>query len=63
MLISFFESMKYMGHLWPIALFRLYVGYIYVSTALAKIQQGFLEQPVLIEVFKVDGNMMNGQWS
>lgn len=47
MIISFFESFKYIGHLWPIALLRIYLGYFFINAGIDKIHNGFLSQPVL----------------
>jgi thiosulfate dehydrogenase [quinone] large subunit len=45
MFIAFFESFKYMGHLWPIALLRVYVGYFFLHAGIHKIQEGVLSDP------------------
>lgn len=49
MLVSFFESVKYVGHLFPIALLRVYLGYFYVTQALTRFGSDFLTQPRLAE--------------
>jgi thiosulfate dehydrogenase (quinone) large subunit len=48
-LVSFFESVKYVGHLFPIALLRVYLGYFYVNQAVASYGSDFLTQPKLAE--------------
>ncbi|MEQ1876520.1 MAG: hypothetical protein ABL958_07730 [Bdellovibrionia bacterium] len=48
-LVSFFESVKYVGHLFPIALLRVYLGYFYVNQALQRYGSDFLKQPRLAE--------------
>jgi thiosulfate dehydrogenase (quinone) large subunit len=48
-LVSFFESVKYVGHLFPIALLRVYLGYFYVNQAVARYGSDFLSQPRLAE--------------
>lgn len=48
-LVSFFESVKYVGHLFPIALLRVYLGYFYVNQALTRWGSDFLNQPRLAE--------------
>lgn len=47
MLFSFFESIKYVGHLYPIALLRVFVGTYYLQMALGKFQGDFLIRPKL----------------
>jgi thiosulfate dehydrogenase (quinone) large subunit len=47
MFVSFLESIKHVGHLYPIAVLRIYLGYIYFSTAFDRVERGFLEQPRL----------------
>lgn len=47
MFISFFESFKYMGHLWPIALLRIYVGYFFLQAGIHRIQEGVLKNPII----------------
>jgi thiosulfate dehydrogenase [quinone] large subunit len=46
MFIAFFESFKYMGHLWPIALLRIYMGVFFLQTGIHHIQEGVLRNPV-----------------
>ena len=45
MLVAFFDSIKYVGHLFPVAFLRMYLGYFYVQQALAKYHGDFLVQP------------------
>ena len=47
MFISFFESIKYVGHLWPIALLRIYVGYFFLTSGISKIENHFLTSAAL----------------
>lgn len=47
MFISFFESIKYVGHLYPVALLRIYLGYYFLSVGIEHIQNEFLVQPRL----------------
>ncbi len=47
MLLSFFESIKYTGHIYPIAFMRIYIGYHYISLAIERIEGQFLVQPRL----------------
>lgn len=50
MLVSFFESIKYVGHLYPIAFLRIYLGYYFFDYALARTQGDFLSQPRLAAI-------------
>lgn len=45
MLIAFFESVKYVGHLLPISFLRIFLGYFYLEQALLKFQGDFLTRP------------------
>lgn len=47
MIIAFLESMKYLGHLWPVALLRIFVGYFFLASGIEKIHQNFLNSPIL----------------
>lgn len=47
MLYSFFNSIKYVGHLFPVAVFRMFIGYFYLHEALEKLSGDFLVQPRL----------------
>lgn len=47
MLIAFFESVKYVGHLVPLAFLRIYIGYVFFDSALTKAQGDYLMQPQL----------------
>lgn len=45
MLVSFFESFKYVGHQYPIAFLRIFIGYFYLTQGLSHIEGEFLTQP------------------
>lgn len=47
MFVSFFESAKYVGHLYPIALLRIFLGYYFLNSALERLGGNFLKQPKL----------------
>lgn len=47
MIVAFFESIKYVGHLVPVALLRIYFGYYFLVQAIEKYQGEFLLQPKL----------------
>ncbi len=49
MLVAFVESIKYVGHLLPIAFLRVFIGYYYVNQALLNIHSEFLQKPYLAE--------------
>lgn len=50
MIVAFFESFKYSGHLFPVAFLRIFLGYHYLQVALQKMQEGYLAQPQLAGV-------------
>lgn len=47
MIVAFFESVKYAGHIFPIAFLRIFIGYHYLQEASQKIQGEYLAQPQL----------------
>lgn len=47
MILSYFESFKYVGHLYPLAFFRLFFGYRFVQMAIEKFEGDFLLKPKL----------------
>lgn len=47
MFVAFLESIKHVGHLYPIAVLRIYLGYIYLSSALERLDGAFFQQPRL----------------
>lgn len=47
MVLAFFESIKYVGHLLPLAFLRVYLGYYFLDRALERTQGDFLLQPRL----------------
>ena len=49
MFVAFFESIKYVGHLFPIAFLRVFIGYFYLNQAIEKYQSDFLSQPRLAD--------------
>jgi thiosulfate dehydrogenase (quinone) large subunit len=49
MLIAFVESIKYVGHLLPIAFLRIFLGYFYFNQALARLHSDFLTHAYLAE--------------
>src|SRR5689334_10627440 len=49
MLVAFVESIKYVGHLLPIAFLRIFLGYFYFNQALARLRSDFLTHAYLAE--------------
>ncbi len=49
MLIAFVESIKYSGHLLPIAFLRIFLGYYYFNQALMRLRGDFLTHAYLAE--------------
>jgi thiosulfate dehydrogenase [quinone] large subunit len=45
MLVAYLESVKYVGHLFPVALLRIYLGVCFLSGALNRYQGDYLSQP------------------
>lgn len=49
MVVAFVESIKYVGHLLPVAFLRVFIGYFYLNQALMNAYGKFLTQPNLAE--------------
>lgn len=49
MFVAFFDSVKYVGHLIPIAFLRVFLGYFYLDSALRKFESDFLYRPNLAD--------------
>jgi thiosulfate dehydrogenase (quinone) large subunit len=47
MFAAFLDSVKYVGHLIPIAFLRIFIGYYYLQQALQKFNTDFLNRPRL----------------
>jgi thiosulfate dehydrogenase [quinone] large subunit len=50
MFVSFLESFKYVGHLFPVAFLRIFMGYYFLHMALARAGGEFLQQPRLAAI-------------
>jgi thiosulfate dehydrogenase [quinone] large subunit len=48
MLVAYLESVKYVGHLFPVAVLRLYVGWTFLGTAWSRYQGDYLTQPRIV---------------
>ena len=49
MLVAFVESIKYIGHLLPVAFLRVFLGYYYFNQALIQLHTDFLSHAYLAE--------------
>ncbi|RYZ75460.1 MAG: DoxX family membrane protein [Proteobacteria bacterium] len=49
MLVAFVESIKYVGHLLPVAFLRVFLGYYYFNQALIQLHGDFLTHAYLAE--------------
>lgn len=47
MFVTFIESAKYVGHLFPVAFLRMYMGYHFLSVGFKHTDSGFLTLPQL----------------
>jgi thiosulfate dehydrogenase [quinone] large subunit len=47
MFVAFFESIKYVGHLFPLALLRIYIGVSFFEVAWVRAKGDYLVQPKL----------------
>lgn len=50
MLVAFFESIKYSGHLVPVSFLRIFLGYYYLQGFLSKFNGDFLIRPRIAEM-------------
>lgn len=57
MLVALLESIKYIGHLLPIAILRIYIGYFFLNKALVQYYGDFLTQPRLAEMISQNLNL------
>ena len=48
MLVAYLESVKYLGHFFPLAILRLYLGWEFFATAWTRYQGDYLTQPRLV---------------
>lgn len=49
MLVAFVESIKYVGHLLPVAFLRVFLGYYYFNQAIAQLHSDFIQHAYLAE--------------
>lgn len=52
MLVTFFESIKHVGHLFPVVILRVFMGIHFLQTAVAHLNGPFLNQPLLAEMIR-----------
>lgn len=45
MFVAYLESIKYVGHLFPVAFLRIYLGWTFLATAWSRYQGDYLSQP------------------
>lgn len=48
MLVAYLESVKYVGHLFPLAVLRLYLGWAFLREAWTRYQGDYLTQPRIV---------------
>ena len=53
MVVSFLESLRYAGLLWPVALLRIFMSIQYFGMAMYLLQAGYLEHPYLNEQMRL----------
>ncbi len=49
MIVAFFESYKYVGHLYPLFFLRIFMGYYYFNHAMQSLKGEFLSHAILAE--------------
>lgn len=60
MFLAYLESVKYVGHLWPLALVRIVIGYHSLSLAVQRWQAGYLENAYISEKLNLSEAMVSG---
>lgn len=53
MFVSFLESLRYVGLLWPVALLRIFISVQYFGMAILLVQAGYLDHPYLSEQLRL----------
>ena len=48
MLVAYLESIKYVGHLFPVAVLRIYLGWCFLIEAWLRYQGDYLSQPRIV---------------
>ena len=48
MLVAYLESVKYVGHLVPVAFLRIYLGWCFLTEAWLRYQGDYLTQPRIV---------------
>jgi thiosulfate dehydrogenase (quinone) large subunit len=73
MIASYFESIKYVGHLWPVAFIRIIIGYQYLELVINRIQSGYFKHAYISErlnlsdsspslYFEIFKNLIQSHW-
>lgn len=52
MFVTFFDSARYVGHAYPVAFFRIYIGYIFLQMGLEHLNGEFLQTPHLASMIQ-----------
>jgi thiosulfate dehydrogenase [quinone] large subunit len=52
LLVTFFNSAKYVGHAYPIAFFRIFLGYTFLQQGLTRLNGEFLQTPHLASMIE-----------
>ena len=58
MILAYLESIKYVGHLWPVALMRIVFGYQYLMMMVEKVNKGYLEHAYISERLVLDSEQV-----
>jgi thiosulfate dehydrogenase [quinone] large subunit len=59
MLTAFFESIKYIGHLYPVAFLRIFLGYYWLNQSLIEYQTGLFTSQVFIDQVRSSEYMLS----
>ena len=47
MFLALLQSLRYLGHFYPLALLRIYLGFVFLNSSLERKNSGFLDTPHL----------------
>ncbi len=62
MLLAYLESIKYIGHLFPVALLRIYMGWTFLKVAWTRYQGDYLSQPHIVSNITENSAMTAPDW-
>lgn len=62
MLVAYLESIKYVGHMVPVAILRIYLGWCFLVTAWTRYQGDYLNQPRIVSAITENAAASAPDW-